>query len=492
VPVLDSPLVLWIAACYLLVCIAIGVWSARRTRTAADFFVAGKRLGLFVTVMAMNASVMSGLGFVGGPGIVYATGMTSLWLVAAFVGGPLALLLVGKRLRLAAEVREIYTLPDLIAARYGGRAPRAAMAAALLLGVVGYTGTQVLALGMVMTAVFGLELPAAMAIGLAVLAFYSVAGGMIAAVYTDLFQGLLMTAAAFAIAYYALDSGGGMAEITSTLWAMDADFAGPFGSMGPAAALSWYVLGAVGVAGQPHMITKYLMLGDIAKLKWSAAVGVITYAPMTLVWLTVGVAMRALVETGVEAPLTSPDMATPVFLLRHTPPLVAGVALAGLLGAIMSTADSFLNLGAGAVVRDLAIAWRGRPLERELLWGRVATGATLAVSAAFALYMESLTALLGTFAAGTFAAAIVPSVAIGMNWKRATAGACVASIAVSLGINLTVELLNRNGVHLLPDGLFAGTLSLLVSIVVFVAVSFASGDEGERNLPADIAAVMDV
>jgi Na+/proline symporter len=365
------------------------------------------------------------------------------------------------------------------------------MAVALLLGVIGYTGTQVLALGVVMTAVFGLDLPVAMALGLAVLAFYSVAGGMVAAVYTDVFQGLLMTIAAISIAWYAVDSGGSLTQITTTLWETDPALMSPFGTMGPLAALSWYILGAVGICGQPHMITKYLMLGDIAKLRWSAAASIVTYAPMTLIWLTVGIAMRALVETGAEAPLDSPDLATPVFLLRHTPPLVSGLAFAGLLAAIMSTADSFLNLGAGAVVRDLAIAWRGRPLERELLWSRVATAAVLVVSAAFALYMESLTALLGTFAAGTFAAAIMPSVAIGMNWKRATAGACVASIVVSLVINLTFELLSRNGISLLPPGLLVGVVSLFVSIVVFVAVSFASGDAGEKALPADIAAVME-
>jgi Na+/proline symporter len=85
----------------------------------------------------------------------------------------------------------------------------------------------------------------------------------------------------------------------------------------------------------------------------------------------------------------------------------------------------------------------------------------------------------------------MPSVAIGMNWKRATAGACVASIVVSLVINLTFELLSRNGISLLPPGLLVGVVSLFVSIVVFVAVSFASGDAGEKALPADIAAVME-
>ena len=73
----------------------------------------------------------------------------------------------------------------------------------------------------------------------------------------------------------------------------------------------------------------------------------------------------------------------------------------------MSTADSFLNLGAAAVVRDIPIALRGKPLAHELSWSRLATGGLLLLSAVFALYMENLIALLGTFGWGTFAAAII-------------------------------------------------------------------------------------
>lgn len=491
-PVVDSPVVVACAALYLSICLAIGIWSLRRTRTSVDFFVAGRRLGVFVMVIAMNASVISGLGFIGGPGIVYASGTSSFWMVLAYVGGPLALLLVGKPLRLMAEVREILTLPDAIEARYGGRWPRAAMALALLLGVVGYMGTQVLALGMVAAAVLEVDLTAGMLVGLGVLLFYSVAGGMVAAVATDIFQGAVMTAAAVAILYHAVTTGGGLSEMTRTLWEMDPEFIGPWGTMGPMAALSWYLLAALGVAGQPQVITKYLMLRDVRSLKWSALLVISSLSLLTLIWVTVGISMRYLVEAGLEAPLTSPDLAMPVFLLRHTPALVGAVAVAGVFGAIMSTSDSFLNLGAAAVVRDIPKALLGRPVGRELLWSRVATAVLLIISAVFALYMETFTALLGTFGVGTFAAAIVPSIAIGFNWKRATPLACTASILVSLSLNLTLEVLNRHDIYSLPSGVLVGTFSLLVSVAVFVAVSFLGGRAGSEPLPRDIAAAMDV
>jgi sodium/proline symporter len=121
----------------------------------------------------------------------------------------------------------------------------------------------------------------------------------------------------------------------------------------------------------------------------------------------------------------------------------------------------------------------------------MATVALLAVSALFAYYMGSLTALLGTFAAGTFAAAIAPSMALGLNWRRASAAACVSSIAVSILLNLSLELLSRNGIQVLPPGLFVGAVSVLSSFVVFIGVSLLTGDAEGKDLPEDIAAVME-
>ena len=202
--------------------------------------------------------------------------------------------------------------------------------------------------------------------------------------------------------------------------------------------------------------------------------------------------MRALVERGVQSPLESPDLAAPVFLLNYTPQWLAGIVFAGLLAAIMSTADSFLNIGAAAVVRDIPIAVLGRSVSRELLWSRVATGVLLVVSAVFAMYMENLIALLGTFGWGTFAAAIVPSVAIGLNWKRASAQGCVVSIAVSIILNFALELSARHGIYILPRGMAVGAFSLLVSLAVFVFVSWYTNPQEEDRLAPDVRAAMEV
>jgi sodium/proline symporter len=492
-PIADSPEIIVMVLGYLVACVGIGIWAMRRTHTISDFLVAGRALGPFVMIVATMSSIMSGFGFVGGPGLVFQSGTSSFWMtLTCTLGMPLAWTLVGKRLRLLAETRDVLTLPDAVAARYGGRWPRLALAVAILLGVVGYLGTQVLAIGIVLVAVLNVDLTTALALGLGVLAFYSIAGGIIAGVYTDLFQGTIMMVASLAVLYCALDATGGLTSISETLWRMDPEFLGPWGTRGALTSLSWYLLFALGGLGQPHGITKFLMLKDIRHLKWGALLTGFAYAFLSLLWMSIGVSMRALVETGAEQPFDNPDLAAPLFLMKYTPKWLAGVAFAGLLAAIMSTADSFVNLGAAAVCRDMPIALRGRPLERELAWSRIATGALLVVSALFALYMENLVALLGTFGWGTFAAAIVPSVGLGLNWKRATAAACVTSIAASLVLNFSLELAARHGVFVLPYGFNVGCFSLLVSLTLFIAISLATPAARAGKLPRDVRTVMEV
>ena len=137
-PVADSPVILACVVAYLVACFGIGIWAMRRTHTISDFLLAGQSLGPLVVVIATMSSIMSGFGFVGGPGLVFESGMSSAWMtLCAIFGASLTWIVLGKRLRLITEVRPVLTLPDVVQARYGGRLQRFFMALAILLGVLG-------------------------------------------------------------------------------------------------------------------------------------------------------------------------------------------------------------------------------------------------------------------------------------------------------------------------------------------------------------------
>lgn len=479
---------------YMLLCIGVGVWAMKRTHSTQDFFMASRSLGFLVAGVAVFSSTMSGFGFVGGPGIVYKMGTSSFYMILCVaISASLSNFLLAKRLRMIAELRETVSLPDAVGARYGSASCRFLTAVAILLGVMVYLGTQILAMGTVLQEILqsfsrfqSVPLWVCMTISCGVLVFYCVTGGIIASVYTDLVQGLIMVVASiivFITAILVVD--GGFAGMSRTIHADDPETIGPWGTLGMMGCLSWYFVFTIGACGQPHVITKLMMTHRISDARAIAPLTVVGYSLTALLWIGIGLTMRALVLQGNHAPLEKADAAAPQFLQYYAYPIVAGVVFAGLFAAIMSTADSFLNIGAAAVVHDIPRALRGRSLNNELLWARIATVVIAVAAAVYALFSGELVALLGKLGWSTFAAAIVPVVAIGFNWKRATATAANAAIISSLVINFGLELFKVR----IPHGIDPGAIALLVSLLLFFGISLASKPP---KLDRDIEAVMEM
>jgi Na+/proline symporter len=498
--------VIAISLAYLAVILGIGLWAAKRTNNARDFFIAGQRLGLIVTGLATMSAAFSGFVFLGGPGLTYRIGMASLFICipVSFTSGLLCWT-VAKRLRLLAAVREVYTIPDAVALRYDSRLASGLASVAIVVGTIGYLGAQMLALGILIDSMFGLQstlgewsLPLSMAAGMLVVLAYSTAGGMIAGAYTDLLQGALMIVTAIFVFGFALQAGGGPGAMLSSIASspqFGRAFLEPFGGVPAMTALSFFFVFGIGTLGQPHVLHKFYMLDDPRKLKWMPVVIGCSQTACVLIWLGVGLAVPALVAQGKMAVLSHPDTATPAFLMQFTPRLLAGLVFAGILSAIMSTADSFVNIGSAALVRDIPKAL-GLKVRHELTRARIATVALMFAATLFAWLYGDLIALLGTFAFGTFAAALAPALAIGLNWRRVTAAAASASIATGMVVNLGLEFLTKQEMFsalprpLLASGALPAAVALAASFAMLLAVSWC-GRKERPAMPEDIAQVLD-
>ncbi len=496
------------AVVYLVLVTAVGIWAAGRTKSAKDFFIAGQKIGWVVTAFATMSAAFSGFVFMGGPGLMYRVGVASLFICipVGFTSGLLCWV-VGKRLRLLAGLREIYTVPDVILCRYRSRRASGLAAVAVIIGTIGYLGAQLQALGILIEMVFGTRalfgqwsLLGAMILGSVVVVFYATAGGMVAGVYTDLFQGVLMVAAALAVFFFCLQSAGGLEAMSRSIVSSEAfgpNHLDPFGTLPVMTAVGFFFVFAVGLLGQPHMLHKFFMLDDPRTLKWMPLVIGLTQSACVLIWLGIGLAVPALVAQGRMAALANPDQAAPQFLLDFTPGILAGLVFAGVLAAIMSTADSFLNIGSAAVVRDLPKAF-GRRVRNELLWGRISVIGIAIFSVVFAYLYEDLIALIGTFAFGTFAAALAPVVAIGLNWRRVTATAATASIATGMVVNLGLAFLSKQTVvDWLPSaplkaGVLPAAVSLGASFTVLLALTWLSPARHDPDLDPDVDFVMQI
>ncbi|HSJ08273.1 MAG TPA: hypothetical protein VK928_00125 [Longimicrobiales bacterium] len=492
-PNASQPAIIAFAAFYFVVVAIIGAWATRRTRTAADFFVAGQGIGLLALTLSAMSATLSGFAFIGGPGLVYTVGLGAMFLLLpASITNSMGAWVLAKRMRLLAEVRPVMTVPDAIGARYNSRLAQGLSGVGILVAAMGYMGSQMLALGFVIDAIFNTGLVAGIWIGMAITLAYSVAGGIVAGIYTDVFQGALMALASVLVFLFVLDVGGGMSGISQTILAADPEFLGPWGKLGPVAALSFFFVFGVGSLGQPHVVHKFYMLRDPRMLRFYPLLVTAALLVTMLLYFGVGVAVKSLVVNGQLQPLVVADNATPVFLLRFTPVLLAALVFSGVAAAIMSTVNSFMNIGAAVVTHDLPTAF-GRPLGNELAWGRVSTVLLSVGAAAIAQFSGQLIAFLGIFGWGLFASTLVPALAIGLNWKGATRAGAVASISTGLGITLVCgTLVDFLKLYRFPAGVTVSGISLVASILVFFAVSAMTRAGGGDDIDEDIRLIMEV
>jgi Na+/proline symporter len=490
-PHVVEPTIVWVAVAYFAVVTAIGAWATRRTRTAGDFFVAGKGIGLAALSLSVMSATLSGFAFIGGPGLVYAIGLGAMFIILpAALTNAMGAWVLAKRLRLMAEVRRTITLPDAIGARYRSPLAQGLAGVSILVAVIGYMATNILALGLVIDAVFGIGLGWGIWLGMGITMAYAVGGGIVAGIYTDVFQGALMAVASVLVFVFTLQAGGGLGGISTTILEGDPGFLGPWGHLTPLAALSFFFVFGMGSLGQPHVIHKFFMLRDPLKLRWYPVVTTLALIITTLLYFGVGVAVKALTVEGAVEPLANPDNATPLFLLNYTPLILAALVFSGVAAAIMSTVNSFMNVGAAAMMHDIPVAL-GKRIQNELLWGRICTVLISVAAALMAQHSGMLVAFLGIFGWGLFASTLVPALAIGLNWKGATRAGAVASIATGLAITLVFETLAFFELYSFPVGVTVSGLSLVLSILVFFGVSHLTRATAAETLDPDIRVLMD-
>jgi Na+/proline symporter len=351
--------------------------------------------------------------------------------------------------------------------------------------------TNALAMGVVINAIFGVGLGWGIWLGMGVTLAYSVAGGILAGIYNDVFQGTLMALASVLVFLFILDVGGGLGSISRTILATDPQFLAPWGKLTPLAVLSFFFVFAMGSLGQPQGVHKYYMLRDPLQLKWYPLLKTLGLVLVLLLYFSVGVGVKAFVTSGRMPPLSAPDQATPNLLLNVTPLLLAALVFSGVAAATMSAVNSFINIGAAVVTHDLPVAF-GRRVRNELAWGRAATVVIAIAAALIAQHSGSMVAFLGIFGWGLFASTLVPALAVGLNWEGATRMGALSSIAVGLVVTLSLEIASYFKVFTFPSGVTASAVSLVLSLLTFFAVSWITRRSAAASIDPDVRMIMEM
>jgi len=430
---------------YFALVLVIGWYAFRRTANLTDFILGGRRLGSGTAALSAGASDMSGWLLLGLPGFAYVAGLQSLWLAGGLLLGTwLNWLLVAKRLRACSEAYgNALTLPEFLANRFGDDSGwlRGISAFFILLFFLIYTGSGLVAGGKLFESVFGLPYLWAVAVGASTILLYTAVGGFLAVSWTDVLQGLLMAVALVAIPLVAFGSVGGLESGLARIEAVNPNLFDMFtktdgsalGLIGILSLAAW----GLGYFGQPHILARFQAIGSVAAVGRARLIAV-SWVVVTLT----GAVLAGLSGILVLDPPLAADDREKVFielvnLLFH--PVIAGICLAAILAAIMSTADSQLLVSSAAFTEDLyRTLLRREAGPRELV--AMGRGSVVVLAGlAFLMALDPRTMILDLvgYAWAGFGAAFGPVVLLSLYWPRMSRRGALAGI-VTGGITVVV------------------------------------------------------
>ncbi|UCE88349.1 MAG: sodium/proline symporter PutP [Pseudomonadota bacterium] len=472
----DQALIALTFVVYIATMLAIGAVAWRRTRNLADYILGGRTLGRWVTAISAGASDMSGWLLLGLPGYAYAAGFEAGWIaLGLLIGTWLNWRLVAARLRRYSELAgDSLTLPEFFEQRFHDTSHvlRVVSALFILLFFLFYTSSGLVAGGKLFNAVFDLPYQWAVAVGALTILVYTFLGGFLAVSWTDLFQGLLMALALLLVPVLAILALGGAGATLDGMRTINPALLDPFSDaqgkvlsvLAVASLLGW----GLGYFGQPHILARFAAIRTPGKVPAARRIA--------MSWVTLcmgGALLTGFAGVGfLTEPLHGPDTEKVFIMLVNAllHPVVAGMCLAGILAAIMSTADSQLLVSASALTEDFYKALLRRDAsESELVWiGRGAVLALAVVALALAWDPDRKVLDLVAWAWAGFGAAFGPTLLLALFWRRMNRYGALAGI-VTGGLTVVIWEQLASGLFDLYELVPGFALSLLAGTLVSLA-----------------------
>lgn len=436
-------------AVYLIAMLGVGVWFAKKNNSVDDFYLGGRKLGPFVTAMSAEASDMSSWLLMGLPGVAYLSGLAeaSWTAIGLAVGTYLNWLIVARRIRRYSNHLDAITVPQFFSKRWeDDRNLLSAIAAVvIIIFFIPYLASGFSACGKLFASLFGTSYVTAMLISAAVIVIYTVMGGFLAASFTDLIQSIIMTVALIVVLSFGVAQAGGLDAVMDNARSLagylsltqihDAVTGGSssYSLLTICSLLAW----GLGYFGMPHILLRFMAIEEEKKLALSRRVATVWVVISMGVAIFIGVVGNGMTKAGAMEQLADSEtiIVQIASLISHYgvfAALIAGVILAGILAATMSTADSQMLAASSSVSQNLLVEFFHLKITgRKSVVVARSTMVVIALVAAFlARDPNSSVFRVVSFAWAGFGAAFGPVVLFGLFWRRSNKWGALAGMVV--------------------------------------------------------------
>ena len=457
---------------YVAIVLSIGFYAYLRTKNATDYFLGGRELSPSVSAISAGASDMSGWVLLGLPGYAYLAGLEAAWISIGLVIGVAAnWLLMAKRLRIySALLGDAVTLPTYLQRRFTDKTPwlKSIASVSILLFFLFYVGSGLIAGGKLFNEVFGFDYHMAVIVSVVLILFYTLFGGFLAVSWTDVFQGLLMLLALACVPILVISQTGGVDQFTAQINQQNPQLLNLF-TDAEGNVLSWMMIVStmgwgLGYFGQPHILARFMAIRSAFETVQAATIGVVWALSCYLLAILVGLSGIAYL------PEVLPD-SEKVFialtsLIFH--PLIAGILLAAILAAIMSTVDSQLLVCSSSLAEDLypLVTRKDVSAEKRLQIGRIAVVVLAMMATVLAMEPDNKVLDVVSYAWAGLGASLGPAILVSLYWRRMTARGALAGVLTG-GVTVMIWSQAEGGIF----DLYALVPGFVLSLVAIVTVS---------------------
>ena len=488
---------------YMLAIVFIGLYFAKRAnKNSEEYFLGGRSLGPWVAAFSAEASDMSGWLLMGLPGLAYWTGLADAgWTaIGLFVGTYFNWLIVSRRLHKYSVRIDAITIPGFFSKRFREKNKIILIIASLFIIIffTVYAGQCLASCGKLFVNLFGLNYHTMMVIAAVFVLFYTFLGGFLAESVSDFMQAIVMVTALVFILVLGISNAGGVGAVVENAKNYDGFLSlftkanplenGVFGDgepMGVLAILSALAWG-LGYFGMPQVLLRFMGIRDGNELTRSRRVACIWLFIAMGAALFVGIVGRSVTTIGgyasnAEAEMIFIDIATSLL-----PPVVAGLACAGILAASISSSDSYLLISTSAVAENIfhGIIKKDATEKQIMTFSRITMAVITIISMIIAWDQNSTIFGITSFAWAGFGATFGPLMLFSLFWKRtsyigAISGMVTGGVMVFVWKLLVAKL---GGVFAVYELLPAFIIS---SIVIFVVSLLTKAPSAEVEADFD-------
>ncbi len=482
---------------YILIVIGIGVYFAKRSnKSSENFFIGGRSLGPWVAAMSAEASDMSGWLLMGLPGVAYWCGLAdAFWTALGLaVGTYFNWLIVSKRLRKYSYVAgNAITIPDFFSNRFKEKKKVIMTIASLfiLIFFAVYAGSCFVTCGKLFNSMFGIDYKVMMLVGAIFVITYTFLGGFLAESASDFMQAILMIFALVIVLAVGTSAAGGIDVVMTNIKEIPG-FTEFFGLaqpvvengtqlveagkpvFGPAADYGWLsvlsmMAWGLGYFGMPQVLLRFIAIRKADELKRSRRIATIWCVISLAAAVAIGMIGRSLYPTA----LLTKSGAENIFTLMSQTllhPLFAGVIMAGILAATISSSDSYLLIAASAISKNLyqGVIKKDATDKQVMMVSRITLLVVALIGIIIALDENSVIFGIVSFAWAGFGATFGPLMIFSLFWKRINRAGAIAGM-LSGGITVFIWKLVLNplgGVFTIYELLPAFIVSCIFIVVV--------------------------